>query len=131
MAIQPVNWQKTRDLVKKTVDRYGRPISLEQEQGPVDADKPLGPQKPPVRVDGVMGVFVRPSGYIKLGESFYLDPGMWEEAEKIVLVLPSLEYDFSKFTRVIDEDNIGFKIFKVEQIKPGPVPLLLYLGLKS
>lgn len=131
MAIQPVNWQKTRDLVQKTVNRYGRPISLEQEQGPDDPTKPLGLQATAIRVDNIMGVFVRPSGYIKLGESFYLDPGMWEEVEKIVLVLPSLSYDFSKFTRVIDEDGLGYKIFKVEQIKPGSVPLLLYLGLRS
>jgi hypothetical protein len=55
-----------------------------------------------LEVPNVMGVFVRPSGYIKLGESTAMDPGMWPEADKIVLVLPSLEHNFELFTRVLD-----------------------------
>ena len=79
-----------------------------------------------------MGIFVRPSGYIKLGESFYMEQGMWEEAEKIVLVLPSLVHNFSKFTRLVDsKDDSGWKIFKVEELGPGDVPILVYLGLKQ
>lgn len=131
MVDRAVNWQKTRDLVQKTVVKYGRPITLVQETGPDDDEDPLGPSGTAVSVSNVMGVFVRPSGYIKLGESFYLDPGMWEEAEKIVLVLPSLEYNFARFTRLTDTDGLSYKIFKVEELSPGPVPLLLYLGLKS
>ena len=77
-----------------------------------------------------MAVFVRPSGYIKLGESFQMDPGMWPEADKICLVLPSLTHDYETFTRVIDEDK-GYKIYKTELLKPGTVPILLYVGLKQ
>jgi hypothetical protein len=113
------------------VDTYGRPITLVNDKGAASSSDPLGPAAAPVTVPDIMGVFVRPSGYIKLGESFYLDPGMWQEAEKIVLVLPSLTHDFAKFTRVIDEDNLGYKIFKVEELRPGNVPILLYLGLRQ
>lgn len=127
-----VNWNRSRETVKRNVDKYGRLITMVDDNAePVDATKPLGAKKPRLEVPNVKGVFVRPSGYIKLGESFYMDPGMWPEAEKIVLVLPSLEHDFSKFTRVVDSDNLGYKIFKVEELKPGPVPILLYLGLRQ
>lgn len=126
-----VNWQRSRDLVTKAVTNYGRPITLINEAGVSDANDPLGPPGAPLTVTGVMAVFVRPSGYIKLGESSYMEVGMWEEAEKIALVLPSLTHDFARFTRIVDMDGQGFKIFKVEELSPGPVPILLYLGLRQ
>lgn len=125
-----VDYNRTRQTVERMINTYGRLITLEQEVGPGDPTKPLKGAGPSVKIPDVMGVFVRPSGYIKLGESFYLDPGMWEEAEKIVLVLPSLTHDYAKFTRVIDGDGKGYKIFKTEELKPGNVPLLIYLGLR-
>lgn len=126
-----VDYNRSRALVEKMVNQYGRPVTLVNDQGAADSTKPLGKPKPRLEVSGVMGVFVRPSGYIKLGESFYMEIGMWEEAEKIVLVLPSLTHDFATFTRVVDSDGKGFKIFKVEELKPGPIPILLYLGLRQ
>ena len=126
-----VDWNRAREAVKRNVDKYGRLVTLVNDEGPADATKPLGPRKPRVEVPGIKGVFVRPSGYIKLGESFYMDPGMMEEAEKICLVLPSLVHDFARFTRVVDNDGQGYKIFKVEELKPGDVSLLLYLGLRQ
>lgn len=126
-----VDYNKTRDMVKRLIDQYGRPITLVNDAGPYESDDPLGPPADRLEVSNIMGVFVRPSGYIKLGESFYMDPGMWEEAEKIVLVLPSLQYNFSRFTRVLDTDGAGYKIFKVEELKPGSIPLLIYLGLRQ
>lgn len=113
------------------IGEYGRPITLVNDAGPASAANPLGPAAARLEVPDIMGVFVRPSGYIKLGESFYMDPGMWEEAEKIVLVLPSLEHDFATFTRVVDEDEKSYKIFKTEELKPGSIPILLYLGLRQ
>lgn len=130
-----VDYLKTRDTVKRMIDAYGRPITLINDSPPADNTDPLGPPGVPTIVPDVVGVFVRPSGYIKLGESFYMDPGMWEEAEKIVLILPSLTEDYARFTRVLETDSygqeVGFKIFKVEELKPGNIPLLLYLGLKQ
>lgn len=126
-----VDYNRSRALVEKMVNQYGRPVTLVNDQGAADPTKPLGKPKERIEVPNIMGVFVRPSGYIKLGESFYMETGMWEEAEKIVLVLPSLVYDFSIFTRVVDSDGKGFKIFKVEELKPGLVPILLYLGLRQ
>lgn len=126
-----VDWNRHRRRVAEAVKKYGRPVTLVNDQGPADTSDPLGSQRSPVEVPNVQGVFVRPSGYIKLGESFYMEMGMWEEAEKIILVLPSLTHDFARFTRVIDTDNKGYKIFKVEELRPGPVPLLLYLGLRQ
>lgn len=125
-----VDWQRSRNTVERMIKQYGRPITIINDVGPVDDDDPLGPAGQPVS-QSVMGVFVRPSGYIKLGESFLMDPGMWPDAEKIVLVLPSLTYNFEKFTRVEDTDGSGYKIFKVESLTPGPVPILLYLGLRQ
>lgn len=113
------------------IDLYGRPITLINDAQEATASDPLGPPGAPTEVPNVMGVFVRPSGYIKLGESFYMDPAMWEEAEKIALVLPSLTHDFAKFTRVRDSDGLGYKIFKVEELRPGDVSLLVYLGLRQ
>lgn len=126
-----VDWNRTRETVKRNVDKYGRLITLVNDEGPASPTQPLGPRKPRIEVTGIKGVFVRPSGYIKLGESFYMDPGMMEEAEKICLVLPSLTYDFARFTRIVDNDGQGYKIFKVEELKPGDVSLLLYLGLRQ
>jgi hypothetical protein len=127
-----VDWNRARATVKRNVDKYGRLITLVNDSNePVDATKPLGPRKPRLEVPDIKAVLVRPSGYIKLGESFYLDPGMFEEAEKIALVLPSLTYDFAKFTRIVDNDDSEYKIFKVEELKPGDMPLLLYLGLRQ
>lgn len=123
------DWNRARALATRMINENGRPITLVNDQGPASATDPLGVPAARTEVSGVMGVFVRPSGYIKLGESFYMEFGMWEEAEKIVLVVASLVHDFSTFTRVIDSDGKGFKIFKVEELKPGPVPILLYLGL--
>lgn len=126
-----VDYNRARDTVKKMVDAYGRLITLINDNRPVDNTDPLGPPAAPTTVSDVKAVFVRPSGYIKLGESFYMEVGMWEEAEKIALVLPSLTQDYSKFTRILDTDNKGYKIFKVEELKPGDVPILLYLGLRQ
>lgn len=126
-----VNWQRSRDLVTKAVNNYGRPITMLNDTGPLDVTNPLGGPGQPQAIQGVMAIFVRPSGYIKLGESSYMEVGMWEEAEKIALVLPSLTYDFARFTRIVDADGQGFKIFKVEELSPGPVPILLYLGLRQ
>jgi hypothetical protein len=126
-----VDYHRARATVEKLVREYGRPITLINDAGPEDPTDPLGDPGERTEVENIMGVFVRPSGYIKLGESFYMDPGMWEEAEKIVLVLPSLEHDFATFTRVIDTDGLAYKIFKVEELKPGLIPILLYLGLRQ
>lgn len=126
-----VDWGRFRATAERNINKYGRLITLVNDAGPANAADPLGPPAARLEVPNIMGVFVRPSGYIKLGESFYLDPGLWEEAEKIVLVLPSLTHDFAKFTRVVDTDGLGYKIFKVEELKPGPVPILLYLGLRQ
>jgi len=125
-----VDYNRARATVERMIAAYGRDITVVNDVGPADGDDPLGPPAPRLEVPS-RGIFVRPSGYIKLGESFYMDPGMWEEAEKIVLVLPSLVHDFSTFTRVVDNDNKAFKIFKVEELKPGDVPILLYLGLRQ
>ena len=125
------DYTKNRALAARMINKYGRKITLINKQGPNDPTKPLRGPKPDIVVQNVMGVFVRPSGYIKLGESFYLDPGLWDVAEKIVLVLASLEHDFAKFTNVKDTDGSGYKIFKVEELRPGDVPILVYLGLRQ
>lgn len=125
-----VDWNRTREFAARMINQYGRPITMINDQGPDEQDKPLRGPKEPIK-ETVMGVFVRPSGYIKLGESFYMEQGMWPEAEKIALVLPSLTHDYATFTRVLDSDNKGYKIFKVEELRPGPVPILLYVGLKQ
>jgi hypothetical protein len=125
-----VNYERTRKTVERMVNKYGRNITLINDQGPADPTKPLGPAASSYEVT-TKGVFVRPSGYIKLGESFYMDPGMWQEAEKIALVLPSLTHDFARFTRVRDIDGQGFKLYKVEELRPGDLPLLVYIGMKQ
>jgi len=126
-----VDFNRMRATVERAVNSYGRSVTLVNDSGLASASDPLGPPAARLEVSGIKGVFVRPSGYIKLGESFYLDPALWEEAEKIVLVLPSLTYDFAKFTRVVDSDGSEYKIFKVEELRPGEVPVLLYLGLRQ
>ena len=126
-----VDFNRMRATVERAVNNYGRSVTLVNDGGLASASDPLGLPAARLEVSGIKGVFVRPSGYIKLGESFYLDPALWEEAEKIVLVLPSLTYDFAKFTRVVDSDGSEYKIFKVEELKPGEVPVLLYLGWRQ
>lgn len=126
-----VDWQRYRDTVKRNIDKYGRLVNFVNDAGPANASDPLGPPAARLVVPDIKAAFVRPSGYIKLGESTMMDPGMWPEADKIILVLPSLEHDFEKFTRVIDQkDSQGYKIYKTEMLQPGPVPILLYVGLK-
>lgn len=125
-----VNYNRTRATVKRLIDAYGREVTMVNDQGPAVVSAPLGAAAPRVEVPKIKAVFVRPSGYIKLGESFQMDPGMWPEADKIFLVLPSLEHDFQTFTRVLDEGK-GYKIYKTEMIKPGMIPLLLYVGLRQ
>lgn len=126
-----VDYNRTRKTVERMINTYGRLITIVNDGPPADTTDPLGPPSDPTVIPNIMGVFVRPSGYIKLGESFYMEQGMWEEAEKIVLVLPSLVHDFAKFTKIIDTDGMGYKIYKVEELKPGNVPLLVYLGLRQ
>ena len=126
------DYQKARNTAERMIRENGRKITLVNDQGAADSTDPLGPPAARVEVPNIMGIFVHPSGYIKLGESFYMEQGMWEEAEKIVLVLPSLVHNFSKFTRLVDsKDDSGWKIFKVEELGPGDVPILVYLGLKQ
>jgi hypothetical protein len=123
------NWTRSRATVAKLIKKYGRLITFVNDAGPADPTLPLGPAAARFELPNIPAVFVRPSGYIKLGESAQLDPGMWPEADKICLVLPSLVHDFSKFTRVIDTDGAGYKLYKTELLKPGPVPVLIYIGL--
>jgi hypothetical protein len=128
-----VDWNAKRATVKRMIDKYGRPLTFVNDSTAADPNDPLGAPAARLEVSNVMGVFVRPSGYIKLGESTAMDPGMWPEADKIVLVLPSLEHNFELFTRVLDNavgsGAQGYKIYKTELLKPGPIPLLLYVGL--
>jgi acyl-CoA hydrolase len=126
-----VDYNRARALAERMINQSGRTITLVNDAGVFDPTDPLGPPAARLEVSGIKGVFIRPSGYIKLGESFYTDPALWEEAEKIVLVLPSLEHNFAKFTRVLDSDGSGYKIFKVEELCPGDIPVLLYLGLRQ
>ncbi len=125
-----VDWTRTRATVERMINQYGRTIQLIDDAVAADSTDPLGPPGVPTTVD-VKGVFVRPSGYIKLGETFQMEVGMWTEVDKIVLVLPSLTQHYEKFTRVIDSDNTPYKIFKTDSLAPGDVPLLLYLGLRQ
>lgn len=125
----PVDWNRYRDSVKKQIDKWGRLITFVNDGGLANPADPLGAPSPRLEVPDVKAVFVRPSGYIKLGESTLMDPGMWPEADKIFLVLPNLTHDFETFTRIVDTDGKGYKIYKTEMLKPGPVPLLLYVGL--
>ncbi len=128
-----VDWNRYRATVNKLINKYGRPLTFVNDAGPANAADPLGAPAARVEVPNVMGVFVRPSGYIKLGESTLMDPGMWPEADKIVLVLPSLTQNYELFTRVLDNaagsGEQGYKIYKTELLKPGPVPILIYVGL--
>lgn len=124
-----VDWARTRKTVERLINLYGRSVTFVNDAGPADPADPLGVPAARLEVPNIMGVFVRPSGYIKLGESTSMDPGMWPEADKIFLVLPSLTHDFTKFTRIIDEGQ-GLKIYKTELIQPGTVPLLAYIGLR-
>lgn len=126
-----VDWQRTRNTVERLIGLYGRAVTFVNDAGPVNAADPLGPPDARLEVPGIMAVFVRPSGYIKLGESDQMDPGMWPEADKIMLVLPSLTHRFQDFTRVVDTDGQGYKIYKTELLQPGPVPVLIYVGLKQ
>ncbi len=126
-----VDYNRARATVERMINAYGRLITLIDDKKAADPTNPLGPPAAPTVVSDVKAVFVRPSGYIKLGESFYLDPGMWEEAEKIALILPSLTNDYERFTRILDNDGKGYKIFKVEALTPGDVPIMLYLGLRQ
>lgn len=126
-----VDWNRYRDTVNRLINKYGRPLTFINESGPALATKPLGAPAAPLVVSNIMGVYVRPSGYIKLGESDYMDPGMWPEAEKIALVLPSRVHDYTKFTKVRDTDGLEYKIFKTEMLQPGPVPLLVYIGMRQ
>lgn len=123
------DWTRARSTVERLINQYGRKVTFVNDAGPANPADPLGPPAARLEVPDIMGVFVRPSGYIKLGESTMMDPGMWPEADKIFLVLPSLEHDWTQFTRVIDQDQ-GYKIYKTELIQPGPVPVLAYIGLK-
>ena len=126
-----VDYARSRATVEKLINEYGRLITLIDDKKAANPANPLGPPAAPTVVSNVKAVFVRPSGYIKLGESFYMEMGMFEEAEKIALVLPSLTDNYERFTRILDNDGKGYKIFKVEALTPGDVPILLYLGLKQ
>ena len=125
------DWSRSRATVDRLINTYGRPVTFVNDAGPADPTDPLGEAGARFELSNVMAVFVRPSGYIKLGESTMMDPGMWPEADKIMLVLPSLTHDFSTFTRVLDTDGKGYKIYKTELLQPGPVPVLIYVGLKQ
>lgn len=125
-----VDWAKYRETVTRMIAKYGRPVMLVDDAGPADPTDPLGPPSARTELSNTMAVFVRPSGYIKLGESDQMDPGMWPEADKICLVLPSLTANFDDFTKVVDTDGKEYKIYKTELLQPGPVPLLIYIGLK-
>jgi hypothetical protein len=124
------DWARSRATVDRLIKEYGRLVTFVNDAGPADPNDPLGPAAARFELSNIPAVFVRPSGYIKLGESTMMDPGMWPEADKIILVLPSLTHDFSKFTRVLDTDGTGYKIYKTELLQPGPVPVLIYVGLK-
>ena len=124
------DWARSRATVDRLIKTYGRLVTFVNDAGPADDTDPLGPAAARSELPNIPAVFVRPSGYIKLGESTMMDPGMWPEADKIILVLPSLTHDYSKFTRVLDTDGKGYKIYKTELLQPGPVPVLIYVGLK-
>lgn len=118
-------------LANRMINKHGRFITLVNDAGSVDPNDPLGPVSPRLEIPNIKAVFIRPSGYIKLGESFQMDFGMFTEADKICLVVASQTNDYAKFTRVLDKDGSGYKIYKVEELAPGDVPILLYLGLKQ
>ena len=74
------NYARARQTAEKLIKASGRKITLVNDSGLANPNDPLGPPAARLEVPDIIGTFVRPSGYIKLGESFYMEQGMWEEA---------------------------------------------------
>ena len=117
------------------IAEYGRAVSfVKSSSTPGNPAKPLhGPdpeETPSLVVPGIMAAFVEPSSVIRLGASTEQKPGLWKNSTKIALVAPDGTNDFTTFTAITDADNSGWKIEHVEELKPGLVTVLYYVGVK-
>lgn len=123
-----VNWNRFRHSAKTMIDKYGRNVTMLKAGALLDANKPLGGHQPATEVGGVKAVFVAPGSNQNLGYAKYMSPGLLERAEQIAIVLPSLIHDFRGFTGMRDDGSV-WKIDTVDELKPGPVPLVLFIGV--
>ena len=125
-----VDWNRYRKIVDDAMKKWGRPITLIKDAGPLDPSDPLGMPGVETVVSNIQAVFVNPVGNTSLGIARYISPGLLENSEQIALILPSRVHDFKRFTRCTD-GGAKWKISQVDELKPGPVPILLYIGLRQ
>lgn len=111
------------------VAEYGRPITLTKVARDVDAANPLGT---PAAVDTVVAdipaVFVYPSGLVNLGLSVK-SRELMKQSEQIAIIAADGANSFDQFTTITDQDGSEWAVMRCEVFKPGPVPVLYYLGV--
>jgi hypothetical protein len=111
------------------VAEYGRPITLTKVTRDVDAANPLGtPAAADTVVADIPAVFVYPSGLVNLGLSVK-SRELMKQSEQIAIIAADGATAFDQFTTITDQDGSEWAVMNCEVFKPGPVPVLYYLGV--
>lgn len=112
------------------VAEFGRAVSFGKLAEGVNAADPLGAptSAAPPAVPGISAAFVYPSGVQNLGLRVS-SPALFKSAEQIAIVAADGVNDFAAFDMVTDIDGSIWKIVAVDVFKPGPVPVLYYVGV--
>lgn len=125
-----VDYARTLASAQRQIRDKGRLVSLQgATAGAADANDPLaGPAAPPAPVTGVAAVFVPPSSLQALGSRAQVE-GLFANCSQIAIAAADGANDFKDMVTLIDSDNSVWKIQYVEELKPGEVPLLYFIGV--
>lgn len=114
----------------RLIAKFGRTVEFVKfVDGAVDADNPLADSSSvPYTVPGVSAAFVYPSGVQSLGIRGE-KAALFQTCEQIALVAGDGANDFLSFDILRDSDGSDWKISQTDELKPGDVSLLYYIGV--
>lgn len=125
-----VDYVRSLATAQRLIRQSGRLVGLRRaSSGPADATDPLnGPAPDPAPDMSVPATFVPPSSLNMLGASTKIQK-MFANSDKIAIVAPISNVNYNDYRFLIDTDNTEWIIDAIEELKPGNIALLYYIGV--
>jgi len=124
------DYSKPLATAQRLIARYGRAIELQgASTGPADPSKPLGDRAPVAAPVAVVGAFVQPSSLNALGFGVSVVE-LFGSCSQIALVAPVNKGDDYSDMKFLYDNGVRWKIEHIETLKPGPIVVLHFIGVK-
>lgn len=125
-----VDYARSLATAQRLIRQSGRLVGLrEAATGAANPDNPLaGPDANPAPDTGIPAVFVSTSSLSTLGATTRIQQ-MLANSDKISIIAPISNKDYKDYRYLIDTDGIEWIIDVIEELKPGNVAVLYFVGI--